>query len=293
MTMEVKTGEGSVAEIQFGNGLEKKLMAHCVPRSYAKILRRHEIMVFGSECPEGRPRANSEIEARGEGFSYHLHLGSGHATAYISEPIPSWQLACPLRQLLSWIVDRDGGVMLHAAGLYCNGKVALLAGASGSGKSTLAGAYMMGPGNHSDCFMGDDWIPVWKSSEGPWVGSALYGSLKLSDEMADRLGLIKELGVAHKRGKRIYGLRVSPVGGAPVGAVIVPTVAKEGLTVRRLTAFEAMEKIAPSTLLQSSGVSRAALRRIGELCREVPCYEMGVGSDFIERAPTMIRELCR
>jgi hypothetical protein len=54
-----------------------------------------------------------------------------------------------------------------------------------------------------------------------------------------------------------------------------------------------MEKIAPSTLLQSSGVSRGALRRIKDLCKEAPCYAMSVGPDFIEAAPTMIRELCK
>lgn len=286
---EIRTGYNASAQIRFTNErLARQLGKFLPPHGSQRFTHNHEIVVSGPRDHAAFYGQKDYQTASGPGFTYILSNENEDARALIAQPIPTWQTACPLRQLLSWIIDRDGGVLLHAAGILCKGTVAVLAGASGSGKSSLAAAYVR---HNSDCFLGDDWLPVWRNSRSTWSASALYSSLKITPEIATRLLWADSFEHEHK-GKRVYHHRLMPHGTAEVSVVIVPSVAASGIAVRRLTAFEAMQKIAPSTLLQSSGVSRQALTRIKDLCASVPCYAMSVGPDFLESAPAMIRELC-
>jgi hypothetical protein len=47
-------------------------------------------------------------------------------------------LITPFRTLISWLLEEDGGVILHAASFTLGGRKILLVGPSGSGKSTIA-----------------------------------------------------------------------------------------------------------------------------------------------------------
>ncbi len=79
---------------------------------------------------------DSRLEIKRGDFKAGLDLktGVGELTAAPNEQC----LDAFLRSLLSFLLLRSGGFMLHSAGLLKNGKVYLFLGKSGAGKSTLS-----------------------------------------------------------------------------------------------------------------------------------------------------------
>jgi len=69
-------------------------------------------------------------------FAASLDLGSGRGT--LAAAANEQCLDAFLRSLLSFLLIRDGGFMLHSAGLVKKGKAYLFLGKSGAGKSTLS-----------------------------------------------------------------------------------------------------------------------------------------------------------
>jgi hypothetical protein len=251
----------------------------------------HQVRVY--QHPPSGTRDENELEVTGEGFCFRLRFveGIGRAAAHIwGRPLHVWEIATPLRHLLAWIVDAEGGVMLHAAGVRGTTGVAVLAGPNGSGKSTLAGACA----RRQMIYLGDDCLPVWdrqKGLGGEYVCAPLYSSLKLNKDMIERLHFGAYKTEFMHRGKSVLDYPSALPGTHPIRAVIVPKVVPSGLALRPLSPFEAMKVIAPSTLLQSSGVSKNALESIHGLCRSVNCYELSTSKDTLRYAPTLIGDL--
>jgi len=83
------------------------------------------IVLTGSRLELGRGDFNSSLD---------LDTGTGSLRAAANEQC----LDAFLRSLISFLLLRSGGFMLHSAGLVKNGKVHLFLGKSGAGKSTLS-----------------------------------------------------------------------------------------------------------------------------------------------------------
>jgi len=83
------------------------------------------IVLTGSRLEIGRGDFNSSLD---------LDTGSGSLRAAANEQC----LDAFLRSLISFLLLRSGGFMLHSAGLVKNGKAYLFLGKSGAGKSTLS-----------------------------------------------------------------------------------------------------------------------------------------------------------
>jgi hypothetical protein len=71
----------------------------------------------------------------GFGASVDLAQGAGRLTLAGAQPLAD--LDHFLRALMALLAFREGGLLIHAAGLRWNGKVRLFIGPSGSGKSTV------------------------------------------------------------------------------------------------------------------------------------------------------------
>lgn len=69
-------------------------------------------------------------------FAASLDLGSGKGA--LAAAATEQCLDAFLRSLISFLLIRDGGFMLHSAGLVKNGRAYLFLGKSGAGKSTLS-----------------------------------------------------------------------------------------------------------------------------------------------------------
>lgn len=79
-------------------------------------------------------------------------------------------LITPFRTLVSWILEEEGGVILHASSFTVNGRNILLTGPSGSGKSTIAFEAL----THSEEVMCDDAIALTSMGCFP-----IYGKMKM------------------------------------------------------------------------------------------------------------------
>jgi len=79
-------------------------------------------------------------------------------------------LITPFRTLVSWILEEQGGVILHASSFTVSGRNILLAGPSGSGKSTIAFEAL----THSENVMCDDAIALTSMGCFP-----IYGKMKM------------------------------------------------------------------------------------------------------------------
>ena len=75
-----------------------------------------------------------EIERGDFNSSLDLETGAGELRAAANEQC----LDAFLRSLISFLLMREGGFMLHSAGIVKNGKAYLFLGKSGAGKSTLS-----------------------------------------------------------------------------------------------------------------------------------------------------------
>lgn len=288
--VHVRVGERAYARVWFESDSLASAMAHYFVASVPEDdWTKYSVEVSRTEAIQGV--LVPDIVATGPGFAFSYSRARRSGDAILREPLsstPTWQVVTPVRQILAWVIDHEGGALLHASGIYVSGKkVALFAGPSGSGKSTLAASIAKRPGQWLSC-LGDDWVPVWKGRDGRWYAAPLYRSLKLTPEMAEHLGMKNNTGLRHKDKVVIKSADMVRSGEYEVGAVFVPTIAPEGLSVKGMDPFDALHAIAPSTVLQSMGVGPGTLKAVSGLVRALPCYELSVGLDMLNVVPDMI-----
>jgi hypothetical protein len=208
--------------------------------------------------------------------------------------LPSWEQACPIRQILHWWLGSRGYLQVHGAAVGTAGAGALVIGPAGSGKSTVALACL-----GSDLlYAGDDYVAV-ALEPSPRVVS-LYSSGKLDTPHlceclpqllpfvanGDRLGEEKAVLFAQQH----FPNQTTP--GFPLSALLLPrpgaTGGKARLTsVSRAAAFTAL---GPSTMFQLHTAGASELQTISSLVGHVPSYSLELGSD-LSGVPEAISEL--
>jgi hypothetical protein len=93
--------------------------------------------------------------------------------------IPAFELACPLRGILSWILRKNKIVMLHAAGVGTAEGSVLIGGNSGAGKSSTSLRCLAGGLN----YFGDDICAISIQNGAPQIHSVYSSGKTLSNDL--------------------------------------------------------------------------------------------------------------
>ena len=207
---------------------------------------------------------------------------------------PSWDQACPIRQILFWWLGSRGYLQVHGAAVGKPDGGVLVVGPAGSGKSTVALACL-----GSDLlYAGDDYVAV-ALEPSPRVAS-LYNSGKLDPVhvhglLPHLLPLLANADRLDEEKAILYVQQHFPqqtTAGFPLAAVLVPAVRPERrepeiVPASRAAAFAAL---GPSTMFQLHTAGAAELATLSSLVARVPCYTLEVGRD-LSAIPETISEL--
>jgi hypothetical protein len=206
--------------------------------------------------------------------------------------LPYWEIGAPLRPLLHEWLQRIGMVAIHGGAVGRADGAVFLAGAGGQGKSNVALACL-----NSDLFYAsDDFCFLSQSPE--WTVHSLYCTGKIAggdvvrhphlrgaESNPDRLDREKALFFLSEK----FGHRL--IHQMPLRAVVLPRVITRGPSeVVAIAPAIAHKAIAMSTIELSRWTGGYTLRKVSELLRERPCYELRVGPS-IDEAPPLLTKL--
>jgi hypothetical protein len=197
---------------------------------------------------------------------------------------PSWDRACPIRQILFWWLGTRGYLQVHGAAIGTAAGGVLVVGPAGSGKSTVALA-SLGSGL---LYAGDDYVAV--ALDPSARVASLYNSAKLDpahvhDLLPHLLPLLANADELDREKAVMYVQQHFPgetTAGFPLRAVLVPTLRTEQREPRivetsRAAAFAAL---APSTVFQLHTAGGSELATMSGLIARLPCYALELGSDL-------------
>ena len=205
--------------------------------------------------------------------------------------LPSWEQACPIRQLLFWWLAPRGYLQVHGAAVGRPEGGALIVGPPRSGKSTVALACL-----GSDLlYAGDDYVAM-ALEPSPRVAS-LYTTGKLDpSHLHERLPqLLPAADRLDEEKVVVYAERHFPqqtTAGFPLAALLVPAVRAERREPRVVPASRAaaFAALGPSTMFQLHTAGAGELATLSSLVARVPCYTLELGSD-LTMVPATISDL--
>lgn len=96
-----------------------------------------------------------------------------------SSDIPAFELACPLRGILSWILRRNDTAMIHAASVGTTDGCVIIGGNSGAGKSSTALRSLAG----GMFYLGDDICAISNKNNNPTVHGIYSSGKTLSSDL--------------------------------------------------------------------------------------------------------------
>ncbi len=210
---------------------------------------------------------------------------SGRAWYYVTRAsrIPFYEKAAPMRMILHWLCEMFGSTMVHAAAIGYHSKAALLAGRSGTGKSTTA----LLAAQNGFRFLGDDYV-VLDNSIKPVVFSA-YNSIKFRWDMLERLSLSETLIVndpeKDEKGyfymQRIWNNNL--IRKMPLEMILLPMIEKRSKTTfTRISPARGLLALSASSIFQMPGSGQTTLKRLADILRDIPVYQMSMGTDNFE-----------
>jgi hypothetical protein len=192
-----------------------------------------------------------------------------------------WQMAFPLRQILSWWASGFGALLLHAAAVGERDGVALIPGLGGLGKSSTALSCLLdGMG-----YLGDDTCLVAPAE--PSLVHSLYSAAKLLPDALARLPELRPLGinvpdaintkVVVPLGERFAAQMLEQ---APVTAIVVPErTGRTSTSFTRVTSVRALHALAPNSMFNLVGVGAEGMRSMARIARSAPVFRLELGKD--------------
>jgi hypothetical protein len=208
--------------------------------------------------------------------------------------LPSWERACPIRQILFWWLGSRGYLQVHGGAVGTADAGALVVGPAGAGKSTTALACL----GSELLYAGDDYVAVTLASSSRIA--SLYNSAKLDPSHlrerfsqllplvanGDRLADEKAVLYVHEHFPR----QCAP--GVPLTAVVVPSRARtDGRpTLVRASRAAALIALGPSTMFQLHTGGTDELAALRALVARLPCYSLELGGE-LEHVPEVLSEL--
>jgi hypothetical protein len=203
---------------------------------------------------------------------------------------PAFEIACPLRGVISWILQSSGRALIHTAAIGTQNGAVLLGGDSGAGKSSTALRGLL-----NDMFyFGDDICGIENHGSASTVYS-IYSSAKLhAYDQPKFSGLTPSK--AHITGmeaheKEIYllspnfnsQLRLS----SRIKAILIPDHSSGPMRMEPISKALTANVISASTnsLLPRSGIE--TIKAIANTARNVPCIRFHLGPDPHAVAPAI------
>ncbi len=236
-------------------------------------------------------KARRQIEgADGPGYrvAYDLYCGVfsltalDQKTAYWwvpdAERLPVYESAAPVREILQAWFENRGGILAHAAALGNDDGAILLVGRGGSGKSTTAMACV----SDTMRLLGDDYCLLTQTS-GKMTVHSLYSSAKLTDRSLQFFPQFQSLVQNPQRDDdakaMLFTYPALPMQqAAPVKAIVLLRIAGLRETaLSRVSPLKALMALAPSSILQLSGMGQGALDMFRMLAAQTPTYALDLG----------------
>jgi Glycosyl transferase family 2 len=206
-----------------------------------------------------------------------------------ADTLPYWVSASPLRTLLHWWMERNGGQLLHAAAIGTEDGAVLLPGKGGAGKSTTALACLAG----GLSYLADDYLIVRRHPRP--TAYSLYCTAKLDPGRVESFpGLRPFVRCRPGDDKAVLFLHPHLSGQIPaempLRAVAIPRITPGREETRFVPESPTVAQQAASftTMSQLPYVGRHTHEFFGELCAALPCYAAELGSD-LERIPAAVR----
>lgn len=226
-------------------------------------------------------------------FLYDGTNGQAFIAAFDRNTLPAYERAASLRPILfPWLATYNIQYA-HAAAVGFPEGGALLVGKSGAGKSTTSLACL----DSELFFAGDDYVAI-EIGENPQVYS-LYNSGKASVETIRLLPFLEphirfwDIGGSDKA--IFYFHETLPnklVQQFPLRAILMPRVTGARETrVSPASAHAALLALAPSTVSQLATADGQVFARLAALVRNVPCWNLELGTDMAQIPGTIARLL--
>lgn len=205
---------------------------------------------------------------------------------------PWFERAVPLRHWVALWARDQGLSVVHAAAVGGDSGAVLLGGPAGSGKSTVSLACV----GSALRFAGDDLVLLEPGE--PARVHTIYGTAKIEPSGAELVAHVASEFVGSSPSgdaKRVAFVAVqfpeAMLLQAPVRAVLLPVVTGGPTRLERVTAGEALRRVAPNTtLFLPAAVAPTTLGALAFLLRQVPAYRLELGPD-IASIPARIGEL--
>jgi len=196
--------------------------------------------------------------------------------------IPAFELACPLRGILSWILRRNDTAMIHAASVGTSDGCVIIGGNSGAGKSSTALRGLAG------CmfYLGDDICAISNKNNNPTV----YGIYSSGKTLSSDLKFFPTLTASiHSHFEESYEKEVYffysqfksqlPKSGK-IKAVIIPhqdLIFPIGF--QKIANAYALSVICSSTKNLLPNAGNEMFHILSSILHQTPCYRFNLGND--------------
>ena len=201
-------------------------------------------------------------------FIYVYNIPAKIGAVWISPSVSEApeMLITPFRTLVAWILEEDGGVILHAASFTVEGVNTLLAGPSGSGKSTIAFEAL----SHSETVICDDAIALTINGFFP-----IYRKMKMKsfvDFIEVSGSKFKCEKVGNKSVLDLNQVTTFPSNGYLPDFLLFPSLNFESEFVE-ISMLEALKRLITDSFTETLGSSVGALRLIKTSLSKTKMYE--------------------
>lgn len=196
--------------------------------------------------------------------------------------IPAFELACPLRGILSWILRRNDIAMIHAASVGTSDGCVIIGGNSGAGKSSTALRGLAG----GMFYLGDDICAISNKNNNPTVYGIYSSGKTLSSDLKFFPALTASI---HSHFEEFYEKEVYffynqfksqlPKSGK-IKAVIIPHQDPSlAIGFQKIANANALSVICSSTknLLPNAGNEMFYI--LSSILHQTPCYRFNLGND--------------
>ena len=208
--------------------------------------------------------------------------------------MPAFEIACPLRSVLSWILKSNSRVLIHAAAIGTKDGAVLLGGDGGAGKSSTALRSLISGMQ----YVGDDICCLENRPDGSYAHS-VYSSAKLhayDSPNFPELNCAKfDSQARFHNEKQMYFLsphfdrQLTP--SLPIRAILVPDHTGGPLRFEKISTAYAAKVMTASTncLLPRAGIE--TFSALSHLLRQTPCLRLHLGPDPKAVAPSIAQYL--
>lgn len=209
-----------------------------------------------------------------------------------AKQIPYYESGAPLRAIFHLWMSQRGIQLIHAGAVGLPSGGVLLVGKGGSGKSTTALACL-----NSELFYASDDYCLLAHHPTPTVFSIYSTGKKNADDVGRLPFLVSTISNPDRLGteKAVYLLSESfpdkLLPSFPLRAILIPRLSGGRETALKPASPAAgLAALAPSTIFQLPGDRKEAFQTMGQLVRQVPCYQLNLGTDTW-RIPEVILDL--